>query len=173
MEDLLIKEVSSIKKQDISAEVIDWDDLSSTSDYLALLKIQEQFKKRNYSEVEKGLEDLVGFFSRVEKGQIQSLLKELMVEIMMSKNKPELLEDGEWAVHVEHLREDIAYSKEIHYFDINDDFLKSDSCQDFAIKWATARIETEFGSKAKMKPPTWKELFEIDYLDNIKVEGYE
>ena len=66
----------------------------------------------------------------------------------------------------------IAYAKKIHYFDIDDDFLKSNWCQDFAIKWATEQIKIDFGKKANFEIPTWKEIFEVNYLDNIKVEGY-
>lgn len=165
MEELLIKKDKANKNHNVPVEKIDWDNLLETSDYLALLEIQKAFLNGNHKEVRKGLEGLVELFHQTEKVDVQELLQELMELIISAKINTELFRKIEWAASIRDIRKNIAYRKNVHYFDINNEFLQSIWKETF--DFSKSITESKLKKNIELENLSWGEVFDTDYLKKL------
>lgn len=138
-----------------------WEDLVTTSEYIALQEVKKALDEAEYDEVEKGLEELLESMSKKEKRALQSQLTRLMAHIIKWKIQPQR-RSRSWSATILDARNQIEYLQEDNPA-LNRNQIES--IWDKALQKALKQAEVETGKKTdSIKNLSWKEVFGKDYI---------
>lgn len=138
-----------------------WEDLVTTSEYIALQEVKKALDEAEYDEVEKGLEELLDSMSKKEKRALQSQLIRLMAHIIKWKIQPQQCSCS-WSATILDARNQIEYLQEDNPA-LNREQIES--IWDKSLQKALKQAEVETGKKTNsIKDLSWKEVFEAEYI---------
>jgi len=143
-----------------------WEDLVTTSEYIALQEVKKALDEAEYDEVEKGLEELLESMGKKEKRALQSQLIRLMAHIIKWKIQPQM-HSRSWSATILDARNQIEYLQE------DNPSLNRNQIEAFwdkAFRKALKQAEVETGKKTdSIKNLSWAAVFEEEYI--LPVEG--
>ncbi len=138
-----------------------WEDLVTTSEYLALQEVKKALDEAEFDEVERGLEELLESMGKKEKRALQSQLIRLMAHIIKWKIQPQRCSRS-WSATILDARNQIEYLQEDNPALSRQQI---ESMWDKALQKAQKQAEVETGKKAdNIKTLSWKEVFDKEYI---------
>jgi len=139
---------------------MNWQELSTTSHYQTALAVKDKLKAGDVEEAAVGLDELIDAVARSERRALRSQLIRLMAHVIKWKSQPER-RSVSWAVSIYQAREEIeAGQEEVPSLTRSVIEAMWDKCFLAARKQALI----EMGDKVAIEKPSWKEVFEDEYL---------
>ena len=138
---------------------MNWQTLSSNSQYLTAVAIKEELDQGHYQEVRIGLEELIEALSRSEKRALKIQLVRLIMHIIKWNSQPEK-RTLSWVASINNAREEIADIQE-ETPSLNNTVIESLWDKVFII--AKRDAEAEMGKKSSIKSLSWQEVFVDEY----------
>ncbi len=144
-----------------TATTYDWGELIATSEYDALIAIQEALRHGELDEAGAGLQEMIETVARIHRTTVGSHLRQLMAHIMKWKMQPQF-RSRSWSQTIINARneiDDILRTVPT----VTDDVIRDDLWED-AFRRGKKLSEAETGVKVTISSLTWEEVFDDEYL---------
>lgn len=156
MKETLSANNRTVKKGDTGTN---WDDIITTSDYLALTKIKDLLEQGKIEEAKIGFFRLFEWATLKEKREASDLMEDLMETILLGQLDPNR-KTRHWLTKIDGLRDDMSYLKSITPI-ITDELLKKRWKKSFIRATEAAVLLTS--AKTKNIELTWFDVFDDKY----------